>query len=189
MDGIVTKSQFARMMQRNPSQITRWIEEKKLHGAAIDGSGRGARVVVAEARRQLGLALDPAQQLSQTAPLFSELSEADVASAGIKNDYLTTRNRKLQADATRSEIELEEMRGRLVQVDLVRGEFNERLQEIVGFVDGLPDIIGNPLAEQFGLDRVALRIALRRLLAQERVRFIAAVRASLQATSVALVSA
>lgn len=182
MPEIVSKSQFARLVNRNPSQVTRWIEDGKIFGPALDGEGRGARIVVSEAKHQLGLTLDASQQMAQPTPLLD--LEAPAGSGApvvdtIKRDHLEARNRKMVADATRAEIELAEMRGTLVDAQLVRAEFNERMNELVGWVDSLPDVIGNPLAEAFNLDKVDFRIQLRRLIAQERVRLIAQIRGSL----------
>jgi hypothetical protein len=187
MSEIVNKSQFARMVNRNPSQVTRWIEEGKLSGAALDGEGRGARIVVDVAKRQLGLTLDAAQQFSQASPLL-DLEGSGTEPTMIDNmklHHLNARNRKMMADATRTEIELDKLRGTLVDVNLVRGAFNVRLQELVGWVDSLPEVIGNPLAEEFSLDKVAFRIALRRMMSAERVRFVAQVQQSLSPELVA----
>jgi hypothetical protein len=49
----------------------------------------------------------------------------------------------------------------------------------------LPEVIGNPLAEEFSLDKVAFRIALRRMMSAERVRFVAQVQQSLSPEMVA----
>jgi len=65
----VTKGEFARMVGRAPSAISNWIADGKLSGAALDGDGRSARVVVPEALRQLGMKLDVRQQMAQARPV------------------------------------------------------------------------------------------------------------------------
>ncbi|WP_170284502.1 hypothetical protein [Roseospira marina] len=65
----MTKGDFARLVGRAPSAVSNWIADGKLSGAALDGPGRSARVVVPEALRQLGMKLDVRQQMAQARPV------------------------------------------------------------------------------------------------------------------------
>jgi hypothetical protein len=67
---ILTKSDFAARISRHPAFVTRAIEQGKLSGAALIGEGRGTRIAVAEALRQLSIKLDLGQQLAQASPII-----------------------------------------------------------------------------------------------------------------------
>ncbi|SHO65827.1 hypothetical protein SAMN02745172_02474 [Pseudoxanthobacter soli DSM 19599] len=60
---VVSKGEFARLSNVSPGRVSQWISEGKLSGAALVGSGRTARINVAEARRQLRQKLDISQRL------------------------------------------------------------------------------------------------------------------------------
>lgn len=57
----VTKSNFAALRGVSPGRVSQWIAEGKIHGPAIEGEGRSARIVYATACEQLGVMLDPVQ--------------------------------------------------------------------------------------------------------------------------------
>lgn len=60
----VSKSEFAALRGVSPGRVSQWISEKKIHGDAIEGEGRSARIVVEVACQQLGVTLDPVQAVA-----------------------------------------------------------------------------------------------------------------------------
>jgi hypothetical protein len=64
MSTIVTKSQFARACNISPARVTQHLKSGKIDGAAIIGSGRGARLDLEVAQAQLKLRLDVDQRYS-----------------------------------------------------------------------------------------------------------------------------
>jgi hypothetical protein len=60
---IVPKLEYARMRDRHPSAISHWIRTRKLTAPALVGTGRNARINVAEADRQLADTLSLSHQL------------------------------------------------------------------------------------------------------------------------------
>lgn len=60
----VSKAAFAEMCNVHPSRVSHWIKDGRINGDAIAGEGRGARIVVAVAQKQLKGRLDPYQMLA-----------------------------------------------------------------------------------------------------------------------------
>ena len=60
---IVSKSEFARLINANPSRITEYIDKGKIGPDAIVGEGRTARIRVELAKAHLRVRLDSAQRL------------------------------------------------------------------------------------------------------------------------------
>ena len=59
---LITKSEFARRRNVSPARVTQWIEEGKIHGAALVGEGRSAKIVETVAVAQLNEKLDVGQR-------------------------------------------------------------------------------------------------------------------------------
>ena len=62
-DPVVSKSEFAKLCNVSPSNVTHWISDGKLSGAALVGEGRSARIRVEVALRQVNLRRDVGQAL------------------------------------------------------------------------------------------------------------------------------
>jgi len=60
---IVTKSEFAKILNVSRPAVSQYISEKKISGAALVGSGHRAKINVEIARRQLTKNLDAVQHL------------------------------------------------------------------------------------------------------------------------------
>jgi hypothetical protein len=60
---IVSKSAFAHLANVSAPRVTQWIKEGKIHGDAMVGEGRSARIRVSVACAQLKRSLDIAQRL------------------------------------------------------------------------------------------------------------------------------
>ncbi|WP_342640926.1 hypothetical protein [Rhodoligotrophos ferricapiens] len=60
---IVSKGEFARLSNVTPGRVSQWIAEGKIHGPALVGDGRMARINVAIAQAQLRGNLDIGQRL------------------------------------------------------------------------------------------------------------------------------
>lgn len=63
--GSVTKGKFAEMRNVTAGRVSQWIAEGKIHGDAIEGEGRSAKINVAKAYEQLDGNLDALQVAAQ----------------------------------------------------------------------------------------------------------------------------
>lgn len=80
----ISKGEFAALIRRDPGRVSQLIGQGKIHGAALVGEGRSARVNWRVALQQLGTALDLGQQLAQANPIGLGLSAAEEAApAGV----------------------------------------------------------------------------------------------------------
>lgn len=91
------------MMERTPSAVSQWVSSGKIHGDALVGIGRAAKIDVDKAKAQLAGTLDLGQQLAQPAPVLP------VSSAAPANDAAA---RKLEAVAELAEIERDRARAK-----------------------------------------------------------------------------
>lgn len=66
-DDIATKSEFAALTNVHPSRVSQWLSQGKIHGDAIVGEGRHARIRVALAKEQLRQTLNIDQRISANA--------------------------------------------------------------------------------------------------------------------------
>lgn len=98
----VSKSEFARLVNRSPACITKWINTGKLTAPALIGEGYRARIDPDAARAQLRLTLDPAQQLAQAAPMRAGTT---ALAAPPPNDDAA---RLMRARADREELDLQQ---------------------------------------------------------------------------------
>lgn len=62
-DQVVSKSEFAKLCNVTPANVTHWIRDGKLSEAALVGDGRSARIRVDVALRQVNLRRDVGQAL------------------------------------------------------------------------------------------------------------------------------
>lgn len=134
---IVTKGEFAQLVKRAPSAVSNWIAAGKLSGAALEGEGRSARIVVPEALRQLGMRLDVGQQLAQARPVTSGGASAKAppefrAAVGDAQERLAT------AKAEREELALERERAEAKARD---GAWLPKMQARAEFAAALHQVI------------------------------------------------
>ena len=61
---IATKTDFAKLSGVSAARVSQWVKEGKIHGEALVGKGRTARIRVAIAREQLKSTLNPSQRAS-----------------------------------------------------------------------------------------------------------------------------
>lgn len=169
--GVVSKSQFADQLQRHPSQITRWIADKKLTGDALVGEGRGTRINVAEALRQLNIHLNIGQQLAQDRPVpaapqldlaapAADYAGIDAVEAG-RLEKIRLDNARLRQQIERGAREDAVAAGQLVDVAAMRRALARQLQPLRALFDQLPAAIAKPISEQFGLAYPEVLIAVR----------------------------
>lgn len=59
----VTKGEFARIIGVSPGRVSQYLTEGKISAAALEGSGRSAKIKVEQARADLRLTLDVSQRL------------------------------------------------------------------------------------------------------------------------------
>lgn len=138
MDGeIVTKTEFAAIVNRTPGAVSHWIRDGKIKGLALVGEGSRAKIRVKTALDQLGLTLDLAQQAAQAEPVPAAApGENGVENAGgnvtpLRNPSaaeLLQAEKLKQAQITSRQMEEDDRsrQGIYVRADLVRAEMTKR---------------------------------------------------------------
>ena len=89
-DQVVSKSVFADIAGVSPARVSQYCAEHKIHGDALVGVGRKARIRVAVALAQLGRTLDPSQLLGANgkAKINADAPAEDTIEDGIKRARL-----------------------------------------------------------------------------------------------------
>lgn len=188
---VVTKSQFAELVKRDPAFVSRAIASGKIHGEALVGEGSRARIVVAVALSQLGKALDLGQQLAQPAPILppevgfsavprgpetSDLVEraeggdaGDLAGIhGERERQVQLRNRKLEAELRKQELDLRRQAGELVEASAVAAALRRQLGPLVATFDEVPAAVAKAVSEAHGVPYAELLITVKGALRQSR---------------------
>ncbi|WP_133125854.1 hypothetical protein [Thalassospira marina] len=148
--GVVSKSEFARMIGVSKARVSQLISEGKISGEALRGDGRSAKIVVAVATAQLKATLDIDQRaangradLSSDEPVFDDLSsgESDTAQRPLSTDdlYKQERLRKLQDENEERLEKRREKRGIYVRSDAMRSTV---LRHVGAMIDGIEADLG-----------------------------------------------
>jgi hypothetical protein len=187
---VLSKSQFAQQVGRDPAQVTRWIQAGKLSGDALVGKGRSARINLAAALRQLNIALDLGQQLAQAKPILPSSiqgqQQLDVAAdqparaaaalpaasvEALREEQLRLNSDKLRQQIERGAREDAVAAGQLVDIGAVKRALARQLQPLRALFDKMPVAIAKPISEQFGLPYNEVLISVRNVLRRERQQF------------------
>lgn len=155
---VVSKSEYARMRSRSPAAISHWIRDGRLHGPAFVGVGRSARVVVAEADRQLARLLDPSQQAVQPAA-----AAPDATVVTDRDKYLEARARREQLEVERAELRMKAEQRQWFRREDIAAEVNRQLDELRRRLDELAQREAEMLEREFGLPVREATLALRRV--------------------------
>jgi hypothetical protein len=180
---IVSKAEFAGLVKRDPAFVSRAISQGRIHGDALVGEGRGARIRVAAALQQLGRSLDLGQQMAQAAPILPVATGSDAGGLpleatdkpanrgqfdGLREESLELKNRRQRLEVERIEREQLRLAGELVRAADVAAELRRQLQPLVATFDEVPSVIAKAISEQFGLPYAEVLIAVKGALRTQR---------------------
>lgn len=174
MNDVVSKGEFAAMVQRGPSAVSNWIADGKLGGPALVGEGRRQKIRVDAALQQLGLTLDTGQQMAQARPLLQfgggrptasaappagvvplgEVDELQLRQARAKTEIAEATARKGREDA-------DLRRGRYMLADEARAELARRLSGLLAGVETFHRDVARKIAEQTGVSENEVRAVIR----------------------------
>ncbi|EEE47253.1 hypothetical protein [Roseibium alexandrii] len=172
---LMSKGDFAKLINVSAGRVSQYISEGKLSGDAIEGEGRRAKIRTGPALRQLQLKLDISQMLgngldTRLDPQTMPAAASDNASYALplgapkaptvspdNRDRAPTveerlKNEKLFQAQIRSRKEAEEdekRKGRFTETDKVEAQMARLLSKMIQTYEGsLPDL-ANAIAENF----------------------------------------
>ncbi len=182
----ISKGEFAALIRRDPGRVSQLIGEGKIHGPALVGAGRTARVNWRVALQQLGTSLDLGQQLAQPNPIGLGLSAAEEAApvapanrAGVPiNDdqkaLLAAKREAAELDVARARRREMAEEGKWVDAEAASQETARVAGEIVQAFDAFArQALPLALAEELGVDRLQARILIERLWRAKRTELAA----------------
>lgn len=170
---VVSKSEFARLTNVKPPRVTQWIEEKKIHGDALVGEGRSARIRVSLACQQLKRTLDIAQRLGNGigtrldlqppaspdpaavgAPQLPLQQSAPVSRPPVDPIEDQLRREKLEEYQRKNRVAAKqeaESDGRLTDADLAQQAMGRIAAQMVGIFEGALGDIAEAVAARYDL--------------------------------------
>lgn len=182
---LVTKSQYARMRNREPSAVSNWIAGGKLAPPALVQQDGKELIDVAAADAMLAERLDPSQQLAQDTPIETELDDDDAELlddietkvGSSKSGSITETRRYLTAKAEEKELDVERKKrammadsGRWLETAVAEKAFAQKLAAIFTDLEAWVSAAGEELATELGTDIRATTLALRESMRRFRER-------------------
>lgn len=148
---VVSKSAFAQMIRVSKPRVSQLISEGKIHGPAIQGEGRSAKIVVAIAKQQLSAGLDLDQRAANgTADLTGADQETFQSGAppieAVPREpttddlYKQERLRKIQRENEDLEEKRREKNGIYVRADAMRSTVT---RHVANMIDGFEADLGH----------------------------------------------
>lgn len=154
---LLSKSDFAKAIKRSAGRVTQLIAAKKIHGPALEGDKVNLEVAV----QQLGMTLDPSQQLAQSAPILPGAATPSAAPAGATQPSLAQSHGAdliaEKATGARLENELKRRKlaaeiGKYTLAEEARLALGREMGELIQLVDTWMVDSGKALALEHNLD-------------------------------------
>lgn len=176
---VMTKGDFAAAIKVSPGRISQYIAEGKIHGPALAGEGRAARIVAAVAMQQLQRTLEPSQRfgangsaLKSPTDLFAEAPFASETRPPGRptppprdvpvDELAELRIRRERVNTERAEREEQFEIGRYMLTDDARRETAKATASAFNVMEQGIAEMASELSEQFGLPQRDLLYALTR---------------------------
>lgn len=164
---VLSKSAYAERRGVHKSAVSHWIRQGRLHGPALTGRGRGARIVVEAADRQLAEGLDPTQQLAngKPAPAGAEGDADTAASAPVashQDRYQKARADQAEVEAERSRRRIAAEQGLYTETAAAREAWARELGELLTATELWLAEAAEAVAVATGADRRAVAVVLKR---------------------------
>ena len=171
---VVSKSAFAQIIGVSKPRVSQLISEGKIHGPAIQGDGRSAKIVVGLAKQQLSAGLDLDQRAAngtadlavadqgQDHPVTSSIDTAP-REPTTEDLYKQERLRKIQRENEDLEERRREKNGVYVRADAMRSTV---IRHVANMIDGFEADLGHwaeELSAETGGSVKEIKLSLRKL--------------------------
>ncbi|KZB73260.1 MULTISPECIES: hypothetical protein [Thalassospira] len=171
---VVSKSAFAQIIGVSKPRVSQLISEGKIHGPAIQGDGRSAKIVVGIAKQQLSAGLDLDQRAAngtadlavanqgQDHPVTSPIDTAP-REPTTEDLYKQERLRKIQRENEDLEERRREKNGVYVRADAMRSTV---IRHVANMIDGFEADLGHwaeELSAETGGSVKEIKLSLRKL--------------------------
>lgn len=172
---VMTKGDFAAAIKVSPGRVSQYISSGQIHGPALEGEGRNARIVAPIAMQQLQRTLDPSQRFGGNGSALK--SGADLFPAGDKpspsaskpptlplappvDELAELRIRRERVATERAEREEQLEIGRYMLADDARREIAKAVAAAFAVMDQGIAEIASELSEKFSVPQRDLQYAL-----------------------------
>lgn len=157
---VLPKGEFAALIGVSAARVSQYISEGKIGPDALVGKGRGARILVDVARRQIGARRDPSQSLGNglmtrleepAAPPMSPVGEPPLRVDSLDEQFKREKLRGAQIANRKAAEEEESRKGRFTETADVRREMGRLAASMVQAFDGSLAEMAADVAGQFGM--------------------------------------
>lgn len=125
---VMTKGDFAALIGVSPGRISQYIADGKIHGPALAGEGRSARIVVSVAQQQLRRTLEPSQRFGANGAALRTVAPAQDHASPSAPRRETRRASDAGTEKYTTADELADLRIRRERIITEREERNEQLE-------------------------------------------------------------
>lgn len=179
MEIAVSKGEFAAMIGVSPGRVSQYLSEGKISASALSGSGRNAKIIVDQAKRDLRITLDVSQRLGNgidtrldddqplpgSAPLLTAHNQSlpsDVVSRGIDYEIKQQKLEQARRANRNAAIEDAQARGQLTNTDEVRNGMSRVASAMLEIFDGGLTDISMAIAAEWKLPQRDVKHLMRR---------------------------
>jgi hypothetical protein len=153
---VVTQADFARLVGRHASQVTRWIKAGKLSSGCLDSRKGQTFIKVREAVAELEINLDSGQQFAQSRPIIgsgtTDVSKPENVSfqGSLATEIQEEKLREIRNKNMRGEAETLAALGELVRVSAYNAEIRRQLAPLLSTFDELPMDLTDAVGQVMG---------------------------------------
>lgn len=162
MDQTLTKAEFAARRGVDPSAVSHWIRDGKLTSSALVGQGRSARVLVAEAERQLGGSLDLGQRLAQQSVRPTAGSTPPEENDGHAARYAKARADSAELEAERSRRRLQAEQGAYMETQAATDAWSKEMAAMLQAIDQWWPDLARSISALGAVDEKRLTVEMKR---------------------------
>ena len=163
---LMTKSAFARHRGVVPGRVTQWISEGKICGDALVGEGRGERIRLSVAERQLSERLDIGQNLNR--PNNRSAGNSTAGASDIDSEYKRLRVERAQIDVDNARLEQKAKDGLYTLSADASAATGRVVTELLNMIDGAIPQWADHVASQLEVESPRVLHALRQCVRETR---------------------
>ena len=161
MEAAVSKGVFANIIGVSPGRVSQYLAEGKITSAALEGSGRNAKIRVEQAKADLRLTLDVSQRLGNghetrldsdagsVPPTASSPSTSTATQSGLDYEIKQQKLEQLRRNNRSAAIAEAADKGRFIETEAARAELNKLASSMMLTFEGCLNDFATAVSAEF----------------------------------------
>lgn len=161
MEAAVSKGEFASIIGVSPGRVSQYLAEGKITAAALEGSGRNAKIRVEQAKADLRLTLDVSQRLGNghetrldsdagfPPPTASSPSASTATQSGLDYEIKQQKLEQLRRNNRSAAIAEAADKGRFIETEAARAELNKLASSMMMIFEGCLNDFATAISAEF----------------------------------------